>query len=58
MNFLPWVSLFISILWASAVAAIPSPTTDKRASSPFVSTSGPGFVVNGRYGQSLFDVNP
>ncbi|KAG2349908.1 glycoside hydrolase family 5 protein [Suillus weaverae] len=47
MNFLPWVSLFFSILWASTVAAIPSQTTDKRASSPFVSTSGPGFVVNG-----------
>jgi mannan endo-1,4-beta-mannosidase len=47
MKFFPWVSLFFSILWASAVAAIPSRTTDKRASSPFVSTSGPGFVVNG-----------
>lgn len=47
MKFLPWVSLFFSILWASTVAAIPSRTTDKRASSPFVSTSGPGFVVNG-----------
>ncbi|KAG1891002.1 glycoside hydrolase family 5 protein [Suillus subluteus] len=46
MYFLPWVSLFFSILWASAVAAIPSPTY-KRASSPFVSTSGPDFVVNG-----------
>lgn len=48
MHFLPWMSLFLSILWTSAVVAVPSPTsTDKRASSPYVSTSGPGFVVNG-----------
>ncbi|KAG2132512.1 glycoside hydrolase family 5 protein [Suillus bovinus] len=47
MNFLHWGSLFLSILWASAVAAIPSRTIDKRASSPYVSTNGPDFVVNG-----------
>ncbi|KAG1789858.1 glycoside hydrolase family 5 protein [Suillus plorans] len=47
MNFLPWGTLFFSILWASVVAAIPSRTIDTRASSPFVGTSGSGFVVNG-----------
>ncbi|KAG1831766.1 glycoside hydrolase family 5 protein [Suillus variegatus] len=47
MNFLPWGTLFFSILWASVVSAIPSRTIDTRASSPFVSTSGSGFVVNG-----------
>ncbi|KAG2111540.1 glycoside hydrolase family 5 protein [Suillus discolor] len=47
MNFLPWGTLFFSILWASVVAAIPSRTIDTRASSPYVSTSGSGFVVNG-----------
>ncbi|KAG2050694.1 glycoside hydrolase family 5 protein [Suillus hirtellus] len=47
MNFLLWGTLFFSILWASVVSAIPSRTIDTRASSPFVSTSGSGFVVNG-----------
>ncbi|KAG1875304.1 glycoside hydrolase family 5 protein [Suillus tomentosus] len=47
MNFLPWGTLFFSILWASVVTAIPSRTIDTRASSPFVGTSGSGFVVNG-----------
>ncbi|KAH7889702.1 glycoside hydrolase family 5 protein [Phlebopus sp. FC_14] len=48
MNLLPWLSVLLSTyLVSTAAVTTPSRTIAKRNSSPFVSTDGASFVVNG-----------